>query len=144
VEENMKNVSKKILTGTIAAAFLLGGAGVLHINQANAATETSTVGNSTIIHEKPKKDYGNHIIQDVATILGVDLTTITDQVKQGKTLAQVAQDKGVTEDVLLQKLMDAVNQSIDAAVTTGIITQTQADKTKSGLADRLKDVVENS
>jgi uncharacterized protein YidB (DUF937 family) len=146
VEENMKKVSKKILTGTIAAAFLLGGAGVLHITQANAATGTSTVqnsGTSTNIHAK--RDHGNNVIQEVATILGVtDLTTITDQLKQGKTLAQVAQDKGVTEDVLLQKLTDIENQSIDAAVTAGKITQAQADKKKSGLAARLKKEVENT
>jgi hypothetical protein len=146
VEENMKKISKKILTGTIAATFLIGGAGLLHNTQANAATKgTSAVQSSNVsTNDHAKQGHESNLIQEAATILGVDLTTITDQLNQGKTLVQVAQDKGVTEDVLLQKLTDAENQSIDAAVTAGKITQAQADKQKSGLAADLKKEVENT
>jgi hypothetical protein len=146
VEENMKKVSKKILTGTIAATFLIGGAGLLHNTQANAATTgTSAVQSSNAsTNDHAKRGHGSNLIQEAATILGVDQTTIIDQLKQGKTLVQAAQDKGVTEDVLLQKLTDAENQSIDAAITAGKITQAQADKQKSGLAAHLKKEVENT
>jgi hypothetical protein len=142
----MKSIGKKILTGTIAATFLIGGAGLLHNTQANAATTaTSAVQSSNAsTNDHVKRGHGSNLIQEAATILGVDQTTITDQLKQGQTLVQVAQGKGMTEDVLLQKLTDAENQSIDAAVTAGTITQAQADKKKSGLAARLKKEVENT
>lgn len=93
--------------GTIAAAFLVGGAGLLHNTQANADT-SSTITTATTATQNgttAKKDHGKHghennVIQEVATILGVtDQTTIKDQLKQGKTLAQIAQDKRISEDV---------------------------------------------
>lgn len=141
----MKPIGKKLMTGTIAAAFLIGGAGALHITQANAATGTSTADSTTkAANDQGKRGHENNLLKQAATILGVDEATIKDQLKQGKTLAQIAQDKGVTEDVLLQKLTDAENQKIDAAVTAGNITQAEADKRKSGLADKLKKVVENA
>jgi hypothetical protein len=143
----IKPIEKKLLTGAIAAAFLIGGAGLLHNTQANAATTTT---GATVVQNtnSSKNDHGKrglekNLIKETATILGVDPTTITDQLKQGKTLVQVAQTKGITEDILLQKLTDAENQSIAAAVTSGKITQAQADKIKSGLAARLKKEVEH-
>jgi hypothetical protein len=150
----MKPIGKKILTGAIAASFLIGGAGLLHNTQANAANaanvaNTTTTGTTVVQNsESTTNDHGrrgheNNTVKEAAAILGVNETTIKDQLKQGKTLAQLAQDKGIAEDILLQKLTVAENQSIDAAVTSGKITQAQADKRKSGLADRLKKEVEN-
>jgi hypothetical protein len=143
----MKPIDKKILTGAIAAAFLIGGAGLIYNTQANAATPPpgTTVGQKTnsSTNDHGKRGHENTLIKETATILGVDPITITDQLKQGKTLVQVAQAKGITEDVLLQKLTDAENQSISAAVTSGKITQAKADQYKSGLAVRLKKEVEH-
>jgi uncharacterized protein YidB (DUF937 family) len=145
-EQMMKPVGKKILTGTIAAAFLVGGAGVLHNTQANAAVPAASVvqdsNKSTNDHEK--RGHENNLVKEAVTILGLDESTITDQLKQGKTLVQVAQDKGITEDALLQQLSAAEKQSIDAAVTSGKITQAQADKKNDGLAAHLKKEVENT
>jgi hypothetical protein len=144
----MKPIGKKILTGAIAASFLIGGAGLLHNTQANAANSTtagaSVVEKSNTSTNHQKRDHEDNLVKQTAAVLGATETTITDQLKQGKTLAQVAQDKGVAEDLLLQKLIDAENKSIDDAVTSGKITQAQADKRKSGLADRLKKEVENT
>jgi uncharacterized protein YidB (DUF937 family) len=143
-EQMMKPIGKKILTGTITAAFLLGGAGLLH-TQANAAIPGTSVvqDSSKSTNHDENRGHENNLIKQATAILGLDQTTITDQLNQGKTLAQVAQDKGITEDVLLQKLTAAENQTIDAAVTSGKITQAQADKKKSGLAAHLKKEVEN-
>jgi predicted transcriptional regulator len=142
----MKPIDKKILTGAIAAAFLIGGVGLLHNTQANAAatptgaTVVQNTDSSANVHGKRGLEL--NLTKETATILSVDPTTITDQLKQGKTLVQIAQAKGITEDVLLQKLTDAENQSIAAALASGKITQAQADKMKSGLAARLKKEVE--
>jgi hypothetical protein len=148
VEKKMKPIGKKILTGAIAASFLIGGAGLLHNTQANAANSTtagaSVVEKSNTSTNHQKRDHEDNLVKQTAAVLGATETTITDQLKQGKTLAQVAQDKGVAEDLLLQKLTDAENKSIDDAVSSGKITQAQADKRKSGLADRLKKEVENT
>jgi hypothetical protein len=143
-----KPIEKKILTGAIAAAFLIGGAGLLHNTQANAAATpagTTVVQNTkSSAKDHGKRGYEQNLIKETATILSVDPTTITDQLKQGKTLVQIAQAKGITEDVLLQKLTDAENQSIATSLASGKITQAQADKMKSGLAARLKKEVEQA
>jgi hypothetical protein len=143
----MKPIEKKILTGAIAAAFLIGGAGLLHNTQANAAA--TPIGAAVVQNTEGSKNVHakqgleQNLIKETATILSVDPTTITDQLNQGKTLVQIAQTKGITEDVLLQKLTDSENQSIVTALASGKITQAKADKMKSGLAARLKKEVEH-
>ncbi|WP_248923971.1 hypothetical protein [Paenibacillus hamazuiensis] len=157
----MKTVNKKILTGTLAASILLGGGltGAIYNTAFAAADGTSAsapvnadagmaASNNAVPGHGQGKRGGGHdgfrvvnVEKETASILGVDETSIRDQQAQGKTLLQIAQDKGVTEDVLMQKLTAAANTSIDAAVTTGTLTQEQADQQKSALADRLKQEV---
>lgn len=154
----MKSISKKIVTGTIAASLVLGGAGFLY-TQANAADSGATGNTQTAPSNAPdKKDFGfkghgkhegfgffgNNLVKETAALLGVEQKAITDELKQGKTLAQIAQEKGLTEDDYLQKLVAAENQSIDSALSSGKITQDQADKKKSVLSDRLKKAIEST
>jgi uncharacterized protein YidB (DUF937 family) len=151
----MKSISKKILAGTIAASLLAGGYGLLH-NQAFADTSgTSADQNASSAsssnhhtgfgdHSKRHEGFRGSIIQETATILGVDQSAVTDALKQGKTLAQIAQEKGLSEDDFLQKVTAAETKAIDDALTAGKITQDQADKQKSGLSDRLKQMIENT
>ncbi|TVY09394.1 hypothetical protein [Paenibacillus cremeus] len=159
----MKMMNKKILTGTLAASVLLGSGltGALY-NKAFAATDgtsssaavttaadTAAPGDGQGHHGQRGQRGGGHdgfrvlnVEKETASILGIDETTLRDQQKQGQTLVQIAQDKGVTEDVLLQELTTAATDTINAAVTAGSLTQTQADQQTSGLADRLKQQVE--
>ncbi|KEQ23167.1 hypothetical protein [Paenibacillus tyrfis] len=153
----MKTIGKKLMAGTIAAGFLLGGAG-LYYTQAYAATTTTESGTTADNaqqghgHEKfGKGGFGReehsfrggvNILKETATLLNLDEKTLMDELKQNKTLAQVAQEKGgLTEDALIQKLTDTETKAIDDAVSAGKITQDQADKRKSGLADQLKKAV---
>jgi ribosomal protein S13 len=167
----MKAIHKKVLTGTLAAGLLIGGGLVLQHNQVfadetSALTPTPT---SDIHTDKNNKGFAGHgkrsdfegqgkgfgkgapngVFEfgkgglDFATILGIDQTVLKDEIKQGKTMLQIAQEKaGMTEDGLLQKLTEAETIKIDEALSAGKITQEQADKMKSGLANRLKKVVE--
>lgn len=156
----MKQIGKKILTGTIAAGFLLGGGLTAVLTQAQAQdTASSTVQNSS---KQDKAGFkkgmegrggersgfgfgGNNVIKETATLLGVEQSVVMDELKQGKTLAQIAQDKaGLTQDDFLQKLVAAETTTIDAAVTSGKLTQEQADKQKTNLSDRLTKEITNT
>lgn len=144
------------MAGTIAAGFLLGGAG-LYYTQAYAATtttaESGTTADSAHGHGHGKFGKGGfdreehgfrgvNILKETATLLNLDEKTLMDELKQNKTLAQVAQEKGgLTEDALIQKLTDIETKAIDDAVSAGKITQDQADKRKANLADHLKKAV---
>ncbi|XOK62171.1 hypothetical protein ACJ7K1_03275 [Paenibacillus elgii] len=153
----MKTIGKKLMAGTIAAGFLLGGAG-LYYTQAYAATTTTTESGAAADSAQQGHGHGKfgkggfgreehgfrgvNILKETATLLNLDEKTLMDELKQNKTLAQVAQEKGdLTEDALIQKLTDIETKAIDDAVSAGKITQDQADKRKSDLADHLKKAV---
>ncbi|MEW9700957.1 hypothetical protein [Paenibacillus sp. SI8] len=155
----MKAMHKKVLTGTLAAGLLIGGGLVLQHNQVfadetSAATSTPASG---IHKDKEHKGFNGHDKRpsfatskefgkgglDFAAILGIDQSVLKDEIKQGKTWVQIAQDKAsLTEEALLAKLTEAETKKIDDALSAGKITQEQADKQKSGLADYLKKIVE--
>lgn len=155
----MKTMGKKILTGTIAAGFLLGGGLTAALTQAQAqdaeTTAAQTTDSTSTATKQDKSNFfkkvvefrdgkGTNVVQQTATILGVDLSVIKEQLAQGKTLVQIAQEKaGLTEEQLLEKLTAAATTAIDEAVTSGKLTQEQADKQKANLADRLKKEIEN-
>lgn len=144
----MKTISRKILTGSLIASFVLGVGfvGALH-NQAFAATPTSTSAND-MTHKagqgKGGRDFGDrggfrggNVLKETATILGVEESAVQEALKSGKTLAAFAEEKGLTKDDYLQKLVAAETTSITAQVTEGKLTQEQADKIVTGLSDQL-------
>jgi len=151
----MKPFGKKMITGTIAASFLLGGGlvGSLYTPQAQAADTSAAVQNKST---EAKGQFGHRqggfgfngggkVLSEAATILGVEQSVIQDELKAGKTLVQIAQDKAsLSEDDFLAKLTAAETAAIDEAVTAGKLTQEQADKQKENLADRLKKEVERA
>ncbi|MDF2960812.1 MAG: hypothetical protein K0S39_2547 [Paenibacillus sp.] len=158
VDVTMKPFEKKILTGAIAASFLLGGAGLLNQAQAEDATGTGVTDSKAATkitaqgergfgfggHEKRQGFRGGSIIQETAALLGVEPSEITEALKAGKTLLQIAQEKGLSEADYLQKLTDAKNKAIAEAVSSGKLTQEQADKITSGLAERLQKEIERT
>lgn len=161
----MKMISKKVLTTTIAASVILGG-GVIGLLQTSAFADTSTSTKSTDDAAVKGKDDagrkngfgkgghgpegnmrggfgGGNLLKETATIVGSDEKTVSDQVKAGQTLLDIAKAAGLTEDAFLQKLSAEQTKSIDAALSAGKITQEQADKQKSALQDRLKQAISN-
>lgn len=81
------------------------------------------------------------ILQDAASAIGISV----DQLKQelpGKRLTQVAAAHGISRDTLVQRLIDAETARIDQALANGKITQTQADKLKTSLADAIGKAVD--
>ncbi|NOV01668.1 hypothetical protein [Paenibacillus planticolens] len=159
----MKLIHKKMLVGTLAAGLLISGGLVLQHNQV-FADETST---ATPAPQKDKfkdnqhRDFRGQKNQghgpakggfgfaqgspiDFAAVLGIDQSVLKEEIKQGKTLVQIAQDKAnLTEDELLAKLTEAETKKIDDALAAGKIKQEQADKMKSTLADRLKKIIQS-
>ncbi|MEW9701001.1 hypothetical protein [Paenibacillus sp. SI8] len=88
--------------------------------------------------------FGGKLTEQTATILNVEQTAVEEALKAGKTLAAFAVEKGTTEADLLQKLVAAETTAINAEVTSGKLTQEQADKIISGLSDRLTKQIEGT
>ncbi|PZE22108.1 hypothetical protein [Paenibacillus xerothermodurans] len=143
----MKAIEKKLLASAIAASFLLGTAGVMTQAQAadNASGDevrpTGTEQRAESSHIDGRADWHhkvNNVVAQTATILGVEQDVVKEALKQGKSLLQIAQDKGINEDTLMQKLIDAEKEALAAAVSSGKLTQEKADKISSGMEDRIR------
>lgn len=71
---------------------------------------------------------GTNTIHDtVAKTLGIATEQLYAERSAGKTLAQIAKDKGVSEQQLTDAILAALKQFTDQAVKDGRITQAQAD-----------------
>ena len=71
------------------------------------------------------------MFQNEANLLGISVDDVKSGWAQGKSLVQIAQDHGITQDQLTQKLQDArlaqTKVQLQNLVDKGIITQAQAD-----------------
>jgi len=76
-----------------------------------------------------------------AKYLGLTVTELHTQLESGKTLAQIAKDKGKTVDGLKAAITADTKAKLDAAVKAGNLTQAQADDILKRMTDRLDDLV---
>ena len=76
-----------------------------------------------------------------ATYLGVTQDQLRTDLQGGKSLADVAKAQGKTVDGLVTAMTDATKKNLDAAVTAGRLTQSQADTIESDLNQRITDQV---
>lgn len=160
-----KTASKTIISGVLAAAVLVGGAGLVH-NQVFAAASGDT---STSVTDTTREnrsgghgeagfrggDFGKHggvmagivkpdLLKQTAAILNVGEAAVTAQLEQGLTWVQIAAAAGLTEEDYLAKLAAAQTAAISEAVTAGTLTQEQADKLTGSLSDQLKKQIERT
>lgn len=78
-----------------------------------------------------------NIISEAAKVLNELPINIMDEMKKGKTLVQIAKEKGMTKAQFLQKLKDVDSQIVDNAVKDGTITKEHGNAIKDGQKDRL-------
>ena len=76
-----------------------------------------------------------------ASYLGLTGAELRSQLESGKTLAQVAQDRGKSVDGLVQALVDAAKKRLDDDVAAGRLTQAQEQSILSDLKQRITDLV---
>jgi hypothetical protein len=93
------------------------------------------------------KEFGDHIgpffgsLSTAATYLGLTEAELRSRLEDGDTLADVARDEGKSVDGLVQALVTAVEDKINAAVDAGKLTKAQADELKADLEERMTDLV---
>ena len=64
----------------------------------------------------------------LSEILGLSADEITAQLKEGKTITEIAAEQGLSEEELQQALYAAMAEKLAQKVADGSITQEQADK----------------
>ena len=83
----------------------------------------------------PHEHFGD--LDAAASYLGLTEAELRTQLESGKTLAQVAKDRGKSVDGLIQALVDAATKRLDADVAAGRLTKAQEQQILSGLEDRI-------
>jgi polyhydroxyalkanoate synthesis regulator phasin len=76
-----------------------------------------------------------------STYLGLTQQELFTQLVSGKSLAQIAKDKGKSVDGLKKAITDASKAKLDAAVKAGDLTQAQADALLQKLTDNLDTIL---
>ncbi|HZP26910.1 MAG TPA: hypothetical protein VFB90_07680 [Dehalococcoidia bacterium] len=85
---------------------------------------------------------GRHeIFNAAAQALNMDNQTLLDQLQSGKTLAQVAQDKGISADKFKTDLLANIKSDLDAKVSSQDITQTQADRLYQDVQNNIDKII---
>ena len=70
------------------------------------------------------------INEQVQTLLGIDTAKLKTELKSGKSLADIAQAKGVTKDALVAKIKSTLEANLDQAVKGQKISADKAVKRK--------------
>jgi hypothetical protein len=79
-------------------------------------------------------------LDDAATYLGLTESQLRTELRNGKTLAQLAKDKGKTVDGLVDAMTADLKAKLDEGVKDGKITRARADQLLSATKDRVKDM----
>jgi hypothetical protein len=105
----MKKIMFAVLIATLALATFASVAGAQALQP-----------NTGLLHDYMEKA--------LADKLGIDVTIVAAQFDAGKTLYQIALDNGITQAEWPTFIADVRTTAINAALTAGVITQTQADR----------------
>ncbi len=84
-------------------------------------------------------------LPSAATTLGMSEDELRTALQaEGTTLAQVAEDRGVAVDTLIEALVQAQQERIAQAVEDGRLTQEEADERLAGLEERIAERVNSA
>lgn len=85
---------------------------------------------------------GGRHLEAAATALGVSAADLRTALEGGKSLADVAAEKGVAKDKLISDLVKAAETRLAEEVSSGRLTQAQADERKADLTARITQQVD--
>jgi hypothetical protein len=94
----------------------------------------------------PLRGFGEHgpfreKLDTAASYLGLSDTELHSQLESGKTLAQIARDRGKSVDGLVDALVADDKEHLDAAVAAGRLTKSDEQQMLAGLRDRITNLV---
>jgi len=82
------------------------------------------------------------MFQNEAQILGISVDELKEDWAEGKTVQQIMQEKGITQEQVQARMKDLQTQQmktyLQALVDKGVITQTQSDKRLQVMQNQLQ------
>lgn len=141
-----------MLLGTMAAVLSIGSFGSAFAADATQ-TQTQTQNLNKPADVKFGDKMGHHRVgfgasfkenTELLSLLKLDADKLSEELKAGKTLAQIAEAQGVDEADVIALLVKQQQEKLTEAVKAGKLTQEQADKMNENAADRVKAQLENT
>jgi prolyl-tRNA editing enzyme YbaK/EbsC (Cys-tRNA(Pro) deacylase) len=134
-------ISRPIAVATLAATALAGGlGGALLLGPASADsanTAASTASGRAVATAAPCRGG----LADLAEVIGISTDDLRAALRDGQTLAEVAEANGVDPQQIVDLLVTKGTERLDAAVAADRIDQATADERKASLPDRAADLV---
>jgi lambda repressor-like predicted transcriptional regulator len=87
---------------------------------------------------------GTDLLDTAADYIGMTEAAIRKALRDGKSLADLAKDKGKSVDGLKKALRGAIRKDADKAVEDGVLTKQQADRLVEKFSDDVDELVEQS
>ena len=82
------------------------------------------------------------ILSATATELGLTVSQLEAELRQGKTLAQIAGEHGVTRDDLKAALLETAQANAQTLVQQGVLTQDEADQALRAVESNLDTLID--
>ena len=76
----------------------------------------------------------------IADALGIDQQTLSSELQSGKTLAELAQEKGIDLTAVTESAQATIQQHLNDLVAQGVLTQAQADERLSLIQNHWDDM----
>jgi hypothetical protein len=84
------------------------------------------------------------LLSVAADQIGMTVSDLTTELQSGKSIADVAADKGVDTQVIVKAFVDQLTATLNQAVTDGRITQAQADTMVQQAQERVPELLDNA
>jgi uncharacterized protein YidB (DUF937 family) len=134
-------ISRPIAVTMLAAAALAGAlGGALLLGPASADTSTDAAGTASAGATASAAPCRTGLA-DVASAIGISTDELRAALRDGQTLAEVADANGVDAQRVVDILVENGTARLDAAVAAGRIDQATADERKASLPERAADLV---
>lgn len=135
-------MKKRNIVSTLALTFAIGMGVTAYAASSNSTTTTSPqqrlgLGKITSIRGY---EYVSNILKSK---LGLSDSDIINAKNSGKTLYDLATEKGMTQDQLKEALLQERTKAIDTAVTNGTITKEESNTLKANLNTNMENCTEN-
>lgn len=121
---------------TIITVFTIGSIAIsaITVTAVSAATETPITSTTIVQRQLNRQDRKNARINEFAQFLGITTDQLQTELKSGKQPLQIAQENGLSQDQLKQKMvnyhqktLNGIKQQLTTQVESGQITQAQMD-----------------
>jgi len=139
-------------TAAVGATLVAGAVGVVTLPVAGAASAptdavtaaTAPTDGSLVAHRH--RPVRRAVLRDAgrtaAEAIGVEPSALRDALRDGQSIAEVAQANGVEPQAVVDAVVQELSGRIDEAVADGRITEERADEAKERLPERVAELVE--